>query len=198
METLRRSVLTFAQLPTGAFKDSFESAGRWLTRAEGASTSGWKIDSGSLAFDPPARASGEAVGKAWLGDGLYQVDIRGEDNGTGKSAVRLSGLQIGRQQVAGHYGDSGYTVLFRDNRISVTKGGPEPFVDPTSIQFDPINGWPFIQDGKDPGDFTLNVLKAGPHLSVWPSWPGNPNESKQFGGTILDLGAHSYGAGHPP
>ena len=33
--------------------------------------------------------------------------------------------------------------------------------------------------------------------SVWPSWPGIPNESKKFGGTILDLGAHSYGAGHP-
>ena len=69
---------------------------------------------------------------------------------------------------------------------------------PTSVKFNPINGWPFIQGGKDPGKFTLNVLKAGPHLSVWPSWPGIPNENKQFGGTVLDLGDDSYGLGIPP
>ncbi len=193
--TLRHSVLAFSQLPTGAFKDSFANADRWLTRSEGSPTSGWKIDSGSLAFDPPTRAAGEAVAKAWLGDGLYRVDIRGEENGVGNSVVEVSGIQIGRQQIAGHDGDSGYTVLFRNNQLTVTKGGPSPFTKP--VKFNPINGWPFIQGGKDPGKFTLNVLKAGPHLSVWPSWPGIPNENKQFGGTVLDLGDESYGAGHP-
>ena len=40
------------------------------------------------------------------------------------------------------------------------------------------------------------MLKKGPTLTVWPSWPGNPNTDHANGGTITDLGM-AWGAGHP-
>ncbi len=101
---LRRSALTDAWLPTGAFTDPLTSAANWITSSVGTTTSGWKSDSGALAFDPPVRARGEAVGKAWLGDGLYQLEMHGEHNSVGDSVIVRSGLQIGRQHVNGRYG----------------------------------------------------------------------------------------------
>ena len=195
---LRRSALVDGSMPTGAFTDTFANADKWITSTEGTETSSWKSDSDALAFDPPARARGEAVGKAWLGDGLYQLKMRGEHNDVGDSLIRESGLQIGRQDVAGNYGDSGYTVLFKGNRISVTKGGPEPFTNPSAIDFVGFNGWPFITDGKDPGNFTLNVLKKGPYpLLSGPARPGNPNTAHANGGTHHRPRARPGAAGHP-
>jgi hypothetical protein len=187
---LHRSAIQQTIRSAGDLTDGFHSMNNWVIPS--GTTSTWRVNplGTGVTFAPDTGSDGTAVGTAWEGDGWYELTM----HGFGPYELTDVGLQIGRQRIHGAFTDSGYTVTLGNlldgtyGRLQLFTGGEGRVAAGAYIP-----GWPYPSKTTE---LTINILKDGARLTIWPSWPGDPNKTHQYGLTT-SLPGFVWGAGHP-